>query len=217
MSWETFYLVCFLAGLMLSFISLLGGMGHFGGHVHVPHVHVPHAGHIPHVHMAGSPDASAGAGGPAVPWWNTFSIMVFLCWFGAAGFLLTKYGSFVAGVVVVLAAICGIAGGAIIFLFLTRVLMPHDRELTADETAVVGAVGRVSSPIRAGGTGEIVYQQLGATCSAIARAEDGGAIDKEEEVYVIRYERGVAYVRRWDELEMAGKGLRRDQGLGTRD
>ena len=40
----TFYLVCFLAGLMLSFVSLLGGMGHFGGHVHMPHVtcsHVP--------------------------------------------------------------------------------------------------------------------------------------------------------------------------------
>lgn len=208
MSWETFYLVCFLAGLMLSFISLLGGMGHFGGHVHVPHVHVPHAAHVPHAVMTGDTAGAGAQGGPQVPWWNTFSVMIFLCWFGAAGYLLTKYGSFVASIVVMLAVVCGLAGGAIIFMFLTRVLMPHDRELTADETAVVGAVGRVSSPIRAGGTGEIVYQQLGATCSAIARAEDGGAIGKEEEVYVIRYERGVAYVRRWDELEMAGKGMR---------
>ena len=217
MNWETFYLVCFLAGLMLSFISLLGGMGHFGGHVHVPHVHVPHAAHVPHAVMPGDTAVAGAQGGPQVPWWNTFSVMIFLCWFGAAGFLLTKYGSFVAGVVVVLAGICGVAGGAIIFLFLTRVLMPHDREMTADETAVVGAVGRVSSPIRADGTGEIVYQQLGATCSAIARAEDGGAIGKEEEVYVIRYEKGVAYVRRWDELEMASKGLSRDQGVGSRE
>lgn len=220
MNWETFYLVCFLAGLMLSFISLLGGMGHFGGdmgsHVHVPHVHVPHAGHIPHVHIphaTGAPDAS-GVGGSEIPWWNTFSVMIFLCWFGAAGFLLTKYGSFVAGMVVVLAGICGIAGGAIIFLFLTRVLMPHDRELTADETDVIGVVGRVSSPIRAGGTGEIVYQQLGATCSAIARAEDGGAIGKEEEVFVVRYEKGIAYVRRWEDLPLANQGLR---DVGTRD
>ena len=89
--------------------------------------------------------------------------MIFLCWFGAAGYLLTKYGSFVAGIVVVLAVICGLAGGAIIFLFLTKVLLPHERELTADETDVVGVVGRVSSPIRAGGIGEIVYEQLGAT------------------------------------------------------
>ena len=131
--------------------------------------------------------------------------MIFLCWFGAAGYLLTRYGSFVAAVVVVLAAVCGIAGGAIIFLFLTRVLMPHDRELTADETEVVGAVGRVSSPIRAGGTGEMVYEQMGATRSAVARSEDGTAIGKAEEVYVIRYEKGIAYVRRWEDVE---QGLR---------
>ena len=123
MNWETFYLVCFLAGLMLSFVSLLGGMGHFGGHVHVPHVHVPHAGMFrtwPHG-AVGHVSAESGGAGSAraergnVPWWNAFSIMIFLCWFGAAGYLLTKYGSFVAGVVVVLAAICGVAGGAIIF------------------------------------------------------------------------------------------------------
>lgn len=207
MNWETFYLVCFLAGLMLSFVSLLGGMGHFGGHVHVPHVHLPHAGHVGHVphvgasHVSGGAGSSAGGVGPEVPWWNAFSIMIFLCWFGAAGFLLTKYGSFVAGVVVVLAAICGIAGGAIIFVFLTRVLMPHDRELTADETDVVGVVGRVSSPIRSAGTGAIVYQQMGATRSANARADDGGALAKDEEVFVIRYEKGIAYVKRWEDLE----------------
>ena len=222
MNWETFYLVCFLAGLMLSFVSLLGGMGHFGGHVHLPHVHVPHAGHVhmPHaagtVHAAGSGQSGVSSG-PEVPWWNAFTIMIFLCWFGAAGYLLTRYGSFVAGVVVVLAAICGLAGGAIIFTFLTRVLMPHDRELTADETAVVGAVGRVSAPIRSGGTGEIVYQQLGATRSAIARAEDGEAIAKEEEVYVIRYEKGVAYVRRWEELPLTASEGVRNRGVGSRE
>jgi hypothetical protein len=199
MNWETFYLVCFLAGLMLSLVSLLGGMGHFGGHVHVPHFHLPHAVHVPHTAGGGGNGASA-QGGADVPWWNGFSIMIFLCWFGAAGDLLTKYGSFVAGVVVVMAAICGLAGGAIIFVFLTRVLMPHDRELTADETDVVGVVGRVSSPIRESGIGEIVYQQLGATRSAIARSEDGGPIGKSEEVYVLRYEKGIAYVRRWEEL-----------------
>lgn len=222
MNWDTFYLVCFLAGLMLSFISLLGGMGHFGGHVHVPHVHVPHAGHvhIPHaaggVHAASTGSGSAGAqGGAEVPWWNAFSIMIFLCWFGAAGYLLTKYGSLVAGVVVVLAAVCGIAGGAIIFTFLTRVLMPHERELTAFDTDVIGVVGRVSSPIRAGGTGEIVYQQLGATRSAIARSEDGEAIEKEAEVYVLRYEKGIAYVKRWEDLPVM-QGTREQGTEGTR-
>lgn len=215
MNWETFYLVCFLAGLMLSFVSLLGGMGHFGGHVHLPHAgHVPHV-HIPHgagtAHAAGMNGASAG---PEVPWWNAFSIMIFLCWFGAAGYLLTKYGSFVAGVVVVLAAIFGIAGGAIIFMFMTKVLMPHERELTADETDVVGVVGRVTSPIRTGGTGEIVYQQLGATRAAIARSEDGEPLEKEAEVYVIRYEKGIAYVKRWEDLPLAAQGTSKEEIKG---
>jgi hypothetical protein len=142
--------------------------------------------------------------------------MIFLCWFGAAGYLLTKYGSFVAGVVVVLAGICGLAGGAIIFMFLTKVLMPHDRELTADETDVVGVVGHVSSPIRAGGTGAIVYQQLGATRSACARSEDSEAIERDEEVYVLRYEKGIAYVKRWEEFaETTSQAGTRD--VGTRD
>jgi membrane-bound ClpP family serine protease len=131
--------------------------------------------------------------------------MIFLCWFGAAGYLLTRYGSFVAAVVVVLAGICGVAGGAIIFLFLTRVLMPHEHELTADETEVVGAVGRVTSPIWPAGTGEIVYEQLGALRSAPARSEDGAPISKQEEVFVVRYEKGIAYVRRWEEVEGSGQ------------
>ena len=203
MTWESFYLTCFLIGLMLSVVSLLGGMGHFGGHVHLPHVgHAGHIPHIPHGIVGGSHSGDiSGHGGSNVPWWNAFSIMIFLCWFGAAGYLLTRYGSFVATIVMVLAAICGIAGGAIIFVFMTKVMMPHERELTADETDVVGVVGRISSPIRAGGTGEIVYEQLGAVRSAAARSEDGEPIQKQEEVYVIRYEKGIAYVRRWEELE----------------
>lgn len=201
----TFYLVCFLAGLMLSAVMLLGGLGHFGGHVHV-HVHVPHAPHVHVLHAPHVPHATAignggGAQGPAaVPWWNAFSIMIFLCWFGAAGYLLTKYGTFVAGVVLVLAAIAGVAGGAILFLFLTRVLMPHERELTAEETEIVGAVGRITAPIREGGTGEMVYEQLGARVSAPVRSDVGGSISKDEEVFVVRYEKGIAYVRRWQEL-----------------
>jgi membrane-bound ClpP family serine protease len=127
--------------------------------------------------------------------------MVFLCWFGASGYLLTRYGSFIAAVVLVLAGICGVAGGAIVFLFLTRVMLPHERELTAEDTEVAGVVGRVSAPIRAGGIGEIVYEQLGARHSAPARSEDGIPIQKQEEVFVVRYEKGIAWVRRWEDLD----------------
>jgi hypothetical protein len=201
MNWESFYLVCFLVGLLLSAFSLLGGMGHIGGHVPVPHAHIPHlpaAGHVPHLPQGAS--GQAVQAGATVLWWNAFSIMIFLCWFGAAGYLLTRYGGFVTEVVLVLAGVCGLAGGAIVFFFLARVLLPHERELTADETEVVGVVGHVSAPIRAAGTGEIVYEQMGALHSAPARSEDGEPIPKQEEVFVVRYEKGIAYVRRWEEM-----------------
>src|SRR5579863_9096264 len=200
MNWESFYLICFLVGLGLSALSLFGVLGHFGGAMHMPHVghvHVPHAGGVGVSHTSGL----GGRGGAGVSWWNAFSLMIFLCWFGAAGYLLTRYGSFVALVVLVLAAVCGLAGGAIVFFFLTKVLLPHEHELTADETNVVGSVGRVSSTIRAGGIGEIVYEQLGARRSAPARSDDGEPIQKQEEVFVVRYEKGIAYVKRWEEAE----------------
>ena len=203
MTWESFYLVCFLVGLMMSAVSLLGGMGHFGAHVHIPHApHLPTAAHLPQGVPHGVPHAGphAAQGSGTVPWWNAFSLMVFLCWFGAAGYLLTRYGAFVTGVVLVLAVICGVAGGAIVFLFLTKVMMPHEHELSADETEVTGVVGRVSAPIRPGGIGEIVYEQLGARRSAPARSENGIALERHEEVFVVRYEKGVAWVRRWQEV-----------------
>jgi membrane protein implicated in regulation of membrane protease activity len=195
--WEGFYFACFVAGLLLSVVSLVGGMGHLNWHFHLPHApHVPHAV----AHPAAGAAGRGGSGSASVPWWNAFSIMVFLCWFGAAGYLLTRYGTFVASVVFFLAAICGLVGGALIFAFLTKVMLPHERELTADETAVTGVVGRVSAPIRAGGVGEVLYEQLGARRSVPARADLGEAIAKGEEVFVIRYEKGVAYVRRWEDL-----------------
>jgi len=82
--------------------------------------------------------------------------------------------------------------------------LPHERELTADETDIVGAVGRLSAAIHNGGTGEMIYEQLGATRSTPARSEDGDSIQKQEEVFVIRYEKGIAYVRRWEDV--AGDG-----------
>jgi membrane protein implicated in regulation of membrane protease activity len=202
-------------------------MGHFGAQWHVPHVsHLP--GHVPagmgHPTAMGAGSVRGGQGsggnGPAMPWWNAFSLMIFLCWFGAAGYLLTRFGSFVAGLVVVLAALCGVAGGAIVFYFLTKVLLPHEHELTADETEVTGVVGRVSAAIRPGGIGEIIYEQLGSRCSAAARSEDGAAIAKDEEVCVVRYEKGIAYVRRWEEVLDEETGIEkpgiRDQGTGIR-
>jgi len=193
---EGFYFACFLAGLLLSVISLIGGLGHISWHFHPPHV--PHASHVP----VGHGQIAAQARGTAtIPWWNAFSIMAFLCWFGAAGYLMTRYGSLIAGTVFVLSVLCGLVGGGLVFWFVARVLLPHERELTPDETSVCGAVGHVSAMIRAGGTGEILYVQMGARRSVPARSDKGEVIAHGEEVFVVRYEKGIAYVRRWEDLQ----------------
>jgi membrane protein implicated in regulation of membrane protease activity len=198
--WQGFYFACFVAGLLLSVVSLIGGMGHLHWHIHLPHgVHVPHVGHVPHG-PAGAHAGQGGSGSNSLPWWNAFSIMVFLCWFGAAGYLIPRYGSLLASVVFVLAALCGLTGGALVFWFLARVMMPHDRALTAEETAVEGAVGTVSAAIRPGGVGEMLYLQMGARRSVPAKADSGEPIAHGEEVFVVRYEQGIAYVRRWEDL-----------------
>jgi hypothetical protein len=46
----------------------------------------------------------------------------------------------------------------------------------------------------------MIFSQAGTRRAAPARSEDGVAIAKGIEVVVTRYERGIAYVRPWEEL-----------------
>jgi hypothetical protein len=72
--------------------------------------------------------------------------------------------------------------------------------MDAADYEMVGVLGKVSVPVREGGTGELIYSQAGTRRVCGVRSEDGTAIAKGEEVVVTRYEKGIAYVRRWDEL-----------------
>jgi hypothetical protein len=55
-------------------------------------------------------------------------------------------------------------------------------------------------PIRENGTGEIIYSQAGTRRTCGARSENGNALDKGEEIVVTRYDKGIAYVRLWEEM-----------------
>ena len=124
----------------------------------------------------------------------------FLAWFGGVGYLLSRYSGLFLWAAFLLATVGGIAGGTIVFLFLTRVLMANERPLNALDYEMIGVYGQLSSPIREGGTGELSFSQEGVRRGAPARSEDGTAIEKNTDVVVTRYESGVAYVRRWDDL-----------------
>ena len=193
---QDWYLVCFGVGLVLALLTYFGGFGHVHlGHLHGGHCHLGHghAGHL-HTHAPGTHDAGISP-------LNGFTLMAFLCWFGGTGYLLQRFTGLLAVGVFAVALISGLAGAAIIFWFLARVLLPRERELTAEDTEITGMLARVSSTIREGGTGEIAYSQGGARRAAAARSDAGAPIARDTEVVVLRYDRGIAYVRPWTELE----------------
>jgi hypothetical protein len=206
MTWADFYLICFAMGFFFSLLSFLAGGLRW-------HLHLPH---FSHVHAA-PPPASAGHGTfPASPVdagkavirhptthlspFNFVTVTAFLAWFGGTGYLLTRFSGvwFVTGLSL---AVCGgLVGGAIVFLFLSRVLTSQEEAMDPADYEMTGVLGRVSVSIREKGTGEVIYSQAGTRRTCGARGEDGIAIAKGTEVVVTRYEKGIAYVRLWTEM-----------------
>lgn len=187
MSWQFFYEVCFGVGLVLSILLFATGFGH----LHVGHFHV---GHL----QAGR--AHAGRTGASSPF-NMFTAMAFLCWFGGSGYLLSRYQFAVVPVIFLFAVITGLAGAALVFGFLVKVLLPHEHVLLPEDTEMRGVVGRVSSTLRPDGVGEILFSLDGTRRCAPARTENGTPISRDAQVLVVRFEHGVAWVRPFSELE----------------
>jgi hypothetical protein len=205
-TWADFYLICFAVGFCFSFFSFVFG-GARTGRLHLPHFH----GHVGSAHMPSTPPtaahapvaahASVGTGAPAVhaaqqngaisPF-NFVTLTAFLAWFGGAGYLLSRYSGVWVGFGLLASITSGLVGGGIVFAFLNKVLI-SDYEM-------VGVLGRICSAIRAGGTGEMIYTQMGTRRVCGARSEDASAIGKGTEVVVTRYEKGIAYVRLFSEL-----------------
>jgi len=188
MNWSDFYLICFLVGFGLSVVALLAG----SVHVHLPHLHV-HQG----IHLG----RGAGLGrGADLSWFNFGTIAAFLAWFGGTGYLLEHYYGVWFVLALGVATLSGIGAASIVFLFLAKVLMAREASLDPIDYDMTGVLGHLSMPIRPGGTGELIYSQEGTRRVTGARSEDGAPIAKGAEVMVTRYEKGIAYVRPWEEL-----------------
>jgi hypothetical protein len=186
MNWSDFYLICFLVGFGLSALALLAG----SVHLHLPHLHLHHGLHLPH----------GGSGGRGeAPWFNIGTIAAFLAWFGGTGYLLEHYYHVWVVVIIFVATASGLGAAAVVFWFLAKVLMADEAPLDPADYEMIGVLGRTTIPIRAGGTGELVFTQGGTRHCAGARSENGAAIPKGTEVIVTRYEKGLAYVRPFED------------------
>ena len=192
MSWTDFYLICFAFGFVLSLLSLLGSVD-----LHLPHFDLHFGGDGHH-----APHSVGGHGGDVSPI-NFGTVAAFLTWFGGTGYLVARFSSFWFLIGLGLASVSGLIGATIMFYFLAKVLIQKDENLNPADYDMVGVLGKVSSDIRPTGTGEIIYSQAGSRRASSARSDDETPIAKGTEVVVTRYERGVAYVRPWDELTNA--------------
>jgi membrane protein implicated in regulation of membrane protease activity len=190
MSWSDFYLFCFLLGFSLSVVSFLAG---------AIHLHLPFKWHLPVHGGHHAPSGGAKAGGH-ISWFNASSVLAFLAWFGGTGYLMTKYSSALTILILGSSAFAGLAAGWLVLKFLLKLVGPQDEPLRQEDRRVEGALAVVSMSIRENGTGEIIFPVGGVRRCSGARAENGNAIEKGAEVVIERYEKGIAYVKRWDEF-----------------
>jgi len=187
-------LICFLVGAAL--IGLMFVSGLWAAPMHMHHGSVHGSG----VEPTGSGASHALAHQDGASPFNTLSLLTFITWFGGTGYLLRTHTSLFVWIVVALAIVAGVAGGGAIFLLLAKVLLPHQTFLDPRDYDMVGTVARITVPIRAEGTGEVVYVKGGSRRADAARSERGVAIERGTEVVIVRYARGVAYVEPWSDF-----------------
>ena len=184
---ETFFLACFVFGLLFTLLSVVLGSVHVGGHL---------GHHLGHAHA----HASSEAHGDQIPLFNLSSLVGGLTWFGAAGYLLTRLGDWALPVAIVGALAVGALGYYLVARFLGLVLK-GEVEMDPADYRLEGTVGQLTVGIPSGGTGEVLFQKAGSRRSEAARASiKGQPIARGTEVVITSYADGFATVQPWGEF-----------------
>jgi hypothetical protein len=200
---ESVYLGCFLFGFLLVVVSVVLGFAHLA----LPGLHdaagLDHSGHTGNAAHHG--DGGAGHGTHAgLPLWNVSSLLAFLMWFGAAGYAAMNWLDIPALLALVPAILVGAAGSMLVSWFL-RLALRGETVMKPADYEMEGTIGRVTVSIPEGGTGEIVFSKNDRRRSEGARSLDGSPIDRDEEVVVVDYQRGIALVQRWQDFVGQGQ------------
>lgn len=174
----------FFFGLVFSAVSLLVGIADLG---------------LGHHGADGGDTGHGGEHGHHLAFLNVGTILAFLTWFGGVGYLVRHALGWFAISSVILGIGAGLAGGYVIAWSLRR-LRAGEQVLRAEDYRLPGTIGRITSSIREGGTGEVLFQQGGVRHALAARTVDGTPLPKGAEVVIMREERGIAYVQPWEAL-----------------
>jgi hypothetical protein len=136
---------------------------------------------------------------------NVSSILAFFTWFGGVGYLVRNGFGWHWSVSLFLAALGGLVAARIAFWFIRQVLRSPDDVMDPRDYERVGVLARVTSSIRSGGVGEIVWEQRGTRMVTSAKSVSSEPIGRGTEVLILRVDRGMAVVEPFEGL-LNGKG-----------
>ncbi len=187
----------FLFGLLLTLISLLSGAAHLGIHLH-----------------------HGDADGEVLPF-SLVALLVGLTWLGGVGYLLRRAAGWPAFVALLVAAGAAVAVGALVQRAIRALSRNASAAMNPADYRLPGVIGQVSSSIRPGGTGEVLYEQGGVRHVVAARAAAAEGLPRGTEVVVLRVDRGTAIVDVFDPFDAlerqsgAPENQEPDQAAGT--
>ena len=130
---------------------------------------------------------------------NLAVVLAFVTWFGGVAYLF-RTGLGIPGLIAIVVGLAGGFLGAWLVYKLLMLVRSQEQVMKSEDYRLPGVIARVTSSIREGGTGEVVYVQGGVRQVAAARAADGAAIPRGAEVVILKNERGIVYVELWDDL-----------------
>jgi membrane protein implicated in regulation of membrane protease activity len=169
------YLICLVAGLVFTFITVIAGHFFGSGEAHVE----GSAGH-----------AEAGADSSDLPGMSIFSptvLATFITAFGGFGLIFTDFPPTARPAISApLSVICAAIVAGILYKFLSFVFGHTQGSSESHIARIGGTSASVVSPIPENGVGEIAYVVGGTRYTAPARMENGAAIGNGKLVKITR-------------------------------
>jgi membrane protein implicated in regulation of membrane protease activity len=153
--------------------------------------------------LVGAADLSlhhGGADGDVLPF-SLLALLVTVSWFGGLAYLLRRAADWPLPIALPLAAVAAVAVGALVQRAIRAVGRLGSPALDPERFRLPGVIGHVSTTIRPGGTGEVLYEQGGVRHVVAARAASPNGLARGTEVVVLRVEHGTAIVDVFDPFD----------------
>jgi len=181
---QLFYLIAFLAGLVLGVYSMIRGVERIG------------SGRAPELDNLGRPIGAARMVLTAP------SVGAFATVFGITGYLLRRYSSLPTGAQFAAAIVVAVLGTVVATRAVAHWARQAAEEDVVDERYLLqGHPAQVVTPIPPTSAGEIAYVVGGKQYAVAAQSLDGTPVAAGTEVVIDRVENGVAYVEPWVQVE----------------